>query len=145
MADLELRDVHAYLAGAYIIQGINLTVRAGETVAILGQNGAGKTTLLRAIMGLWGALPGGGTLWEAYDVGAEPAWLRARRGIGYVPQSRRIFPSLTVEENLKVSEVAGGSGGTRWTTADIFSLFPNLQQRRHSRMGLSGGEQQMLA
>src|SRR5690349_13103012 len=121
MADLELRDVHAYLAGAYIIQGISFTVRAGETVAILGQNGAGKTTLLRAIMGLLGPLSG--VLWDGRDIGRDPAWLRARCGIGYVPQSRRIFPSLTVEENLKISEVASGSGGTRWTTTDIFALF----------------------
>jgi len=145
MADLGLHDVHAYLAGAYVIQGISLTVRAGETVAILGQNGAGKTTLWRAVMGLLGPLSDGSVLWEGRDISSDPARLRARRGIGYVPQSRRIFPSLTVEENLKVSEVVGGSGGTRWTTADVFSLFPNLQHRRHSRMGLSGGEQQMLA
>ena len=143
MAELELRNVHAHLAGAYIIQGISLTVRAGEIVAILGQNGAGKTTLLRAIMGLLGPLSG--VLWDGRDIGCDPTWLRARCGIGYVPQSRQIFSSLTVEENLKISEVARGSGGTRWTTTDIFALFPNLQQRRHSRMGLSGGEQQMLA
>ena len=145
MADLQLDDLHAHLAGAYIIQGISLTVRAGETVVILGQNGAGKTTLLRAVMGLLGPPSNGRILWDGHEISAEPAWLRAPRGIGYVPQSRRIFPSLTVEENLRVSQVVGAGGGEKWTMADIFSLFPNLQERRHSRTGLSGGEQQMLA
>jgi branched-chain amino acid transport system ATP-binding protein len=145
MAQLELQDLHAYLAGAYIIQGVSLTVRAGETVVIFGQNGAGKTTLLRAIMGLLGPVSNGRVLWDGHEISSEPAWQRAPRGIGYVPQSRRIFSSLTVEENLKVSQVAGGGAGEKWTVADIFSLFPNLQRRRHIRSGLSGGEQQMLA
>ena len=144
MAELQLLDVHAHLMGAHIIQGVSLTVRAGETVVILGQNGAGKTTLLRTIMGLLGPLSEGRVLWDGREISAEATWHRATRGIGYVPQSRRIFPSLTVEENLNVARVAGGVG-EKWTVNDIFALFPNLEQRRNSRDALSGGEQQMLA
>jgi branched-chain amino acid transport system ATP-binding protein len=145
MPDLLVNDIHAHLGGAYIIQGVTLQVQAGRTVVILGQNGAGKTTLVRALMGLTGPLSGGGIVWNDQDIARLPAWSRVDLGFGYVPQSRRIFPSLTVEENLRVASRADNGKVRRWTLAEVFALFPNLQERRHLRSGLSGGEQQMLA
>jgi branched-chain amino acid transport system ATP-binding protein len=145
MPDLLVTDIHAHLGGAYIIQGVTLQVPAGRTVVVLGQNGAGKTTLVRTLMGLTGPLSGGTIVWNGQDIARSPAWSRASLGIGYVPQSRRIFPSLTVEENLRVASRAESGTTRRWTLAEVYALFPNLQNRRHLRSGLSGGELQMLA
>jgi branched-chain amino acid transport system ATP-binding protein len=145
MSDLRVNDIHAHLGGAYIIQGVTLNVQAGRTVVILGQNGAGKTTLVRTLMGLTGPLSGGAIVWNDQDITHLPAWSRANLGIGYVPQSRRIFPSLTVEEHLRVASRTASGKAQRWTLAEVFALFPNLEHRRHLRSGLSGGEQQMLA
>ena len=145
MNGLEVSDLHVHLGGAYIIQGVTLLAEAGRTVAILGQNGAGKTTLVRSIMGVTGLPSRGEIFWHGANISRLPPWSRASMGISYVPQSRRIFSSLTVEENLLVAERHAVSDARRWSLAEIFKLFPNLEERRNLRSGLSGGEQQMLA
>jgi branched-chain amino acid transport system ATP-binding protein len=145
MSILEVDDLHVRLSGAYIIQGISLRVPSGSAVALLGHNGAGKTTLVRAIMGLTGAIEAGRIRWDGADLTAKPPWTRPHRGLCYVPQSRRLFRSLTVEEHLAIAEQPPRPGVRAWTRADLFALFPNLERRRNQRSGLSGGEQQMLA
>ena len=140
---LELNNVHAYYGDSHVLHGISLCVAEGEVVGLLGRNGAGKTTTLLAIMGYVRCREGTiGYKGERLD-GLHPYRI-ARRGISFVPQERRIFPSLTVRENLTVGERRAGRG--RWRLNDIFEIFPNLGARQKN-LGchLSGGEQQMLA
>ena len=142
MSALELRGVSAYYGDAQVLFEIDLSVAAGEVVALVGRNGAGKTSLLRAAMGL-GARTSGQVLLDGQNVTPLPPHARARRGLGYVPEDRRIFTDLTVAENLRLvaREVPGG-----FVEADLLALFPNLGamlERQSSAM--SGGEQQMLA
>lgn len=140
---LELKNVHAYYGDSHVLHGISLSVAEGEVVGLLGRNGAGKTTTLLTIMGYVRCREGTiGYKGERLD-GLHP-YLIARRGISFVPQERRIFPSLTVRENLTVGERRAGRG--RWSLNDIFEIFPNLGARQKN-LGchLSGGEQQMLA
>jgi branched-chain amino acid transport system ATP-binding protein len=146
MAALSIEDLHVYLGGSYVIQGATMTVGEGRSVAILGRNGVGKTTLLRAIMGLTEPARRGAIRWDGKDMTRWPAWQRTLSGIGYVPQGRRIFPSLSVEENLLVARKPAPEGIEPWTVETLYALFPNLRERRHQRgSALSGGEQQMLA
>ena len=140
---LELNDVHAYYGDSHVLHGVSLSVAEGEVVGLLGRNGAGKTTTLLTIMGYVHCREGTIAYQGARVDGLRPH-LIARRGIGFVPQERRIFPSLTVRENLTVGERRSGRG--RWTLKDIFNIFPNLDARKkHLGSHLSGGEQQMLA
>jgi branched-chain amino acid transport system ATP-binding protein len=137
---IEVIDLVAGWGPTVVLDGISLAVPPGGTLAVLGRNGAGKTTLLATIMGLAnrhrGAIRLGG---EPID--NVPTHRRARRGLGYVPQEREIFPSLTVEENLVVAALPGG-----WALLQVFDLFPALAERRRATGNrLSGGEQQMLA
>jgi branched-chain amino acid transport system ATP-binding protein len=146
MTTLSLDDVHVFLGDSYVVQGVSLTVGQGRTIAILGRNGVGKTTLLRAVMGLTEPARRGAIRWDGIDVTHLPAWQRALTGLGYVPQSRRIFASLSVEENLLVARRKPLPGIEPWTLERLYTLFPNLKERRHQRgTSLSGGEQQMLA
>ncbi len=145
MTALSVRELNVRIQGAHIIQGVSLVLEQGETLALIGHNGVGKTTLVRAIMGLTGGLFGGSITFDGRDITQLPAWERPNSGLCYVPQSRRIFPSLTVEEHLLVAERAGRPGTRAWTRQDMYDLFPNLAERRKQRGGLSGGEQQMLA
>jgi branched-chain amino acid transport system ATP-binding protein len=146
MAELKIRDLHVYLGDSYVVQGATLTVGEGQAVAVLGRNGVGKTTLLRAIMGLTDPVRQGSLHWEDVELTQQPAWLRNTAGIAYVPQGRRIFPSLSVEENLLVARRAASAGLEPWTIDNLYALFPNLRERRDQRgTALSGGEQQMLA
>jgi branched-chain amino acid transport system ATP-binding protein len=141
---LRLDDVHSYYGESHVIQGVDLTVERGETVALVGRNGAGKTTLLKTIMGIVPARRGRVVLGHA-DITRLPTHEIARRGITLVPEDRRIFPRLTVAENLRVAELLrGGAGGDG--LARVFEYFPRLRERL-DQMGqdLSGGEQQMLA
>jgi branched-chain amino acid transport system ATP-binding protein len=137
---LELADIRAGYDEAVVLDGISLSLPANGSLALLGRNGAGKTTLLLTIMGFV-PLQRGSIRFKGTDVSGLPPHVRAQMGLGWVPQERDIFPSLTVAENLTVAERPG-----RWDLEAVFRLFPRLQERR-SHMGnhLSGGEQQMLA
>ena len=138
---LAVEDIHTYYGDSYILQGATLRVEPGEVVAVLGRNGVGKTTLVRSILGL--TPPRRGRIaYKGADITRLAAYRIARLGLGYVPQGRRIFPSLSVRENLAVA--ARGQG--RWSLERILELFPNLSHRLRQLGGkLSGGEQQMLA
>ncbi len=141
---LRLDDVHSYYGESHVIQGVDLTVERGETVALVGRNGAGKTTLLKTIMGIVPPRRGRVVLGQA-DITRLPTHEIARRGITLVPEDRRIFPRLTVAENLRVAELLRGSAGGDGLVR-VFEYFPRLRERL-DQMGqdLSGGEQQMLA
>ena len=139
-ADLTLDQVRAGYGRTVVLDGISLSLRSGATMAVLGRNGVGKTTLLSTIMGHT-TLHGGTIRFRDQDITALPAYARCRSGIGFVPQEREIFPSLTLEENLTVAARPG-----RWTIARVYDFFPRLAERRRNRGNqLSGGEQQMLA
>ena len=138
---LKIENVHTYYGDSYILQGVNLEVQAGQVVALLGRNGVGKTTLARSIMGLTPAREGR-VLFQDQDITRAPAHRIARMGLGYVPQGRQVFRSLTTREHLLVT--ARGTG--QWSVDRVLTLFPNLRERLRSAAGkLSGGEQQMLA
>lgn len=139
---LQLANLHAYYGKSHILQGVALNVAAGEIVSLLGRNGVGRSTTCKAIMGL---VPAQGSI--AYR-GRQIVGLRADQiahlGLGYVPEDRQIFPTLTVRQNLELGLKRSGRFG-RWTFMDMFDRFPNLRERQHSVAGvLSGGEQQML-
>lgn len=140
---LELNNVHAYYGDSHVLHGISLRVAEGEVVGLLGRNGAGKTTTLLTIMG-YARCREGTIAYKGERLDGLHPYRIARRGIGFVPQERRIFPSLSVRENLTVGERRAGRG--RWRLNDIFEIFPNLGARQKN-LGchLSGGEQQMLA
>ena len=140
---LQVSDLHAYYGESHVLQGCSLSV-GQECVAVLGRNGMGKTTLLRAIMGLTPP-KAGSVLWKSRELAGKKPFEIAAGGIGYVPQGRRLFPSLTVEEHLTLTYRRMGRPD-EWTPRKVFELFPELAERR--RIGgtrLSGGEQQMLA
>jgi branched-chain amino acid transport system ATP-binding protein len=139
-AELTLDQVRAGYGRTVVLDGVSLTLRSGATLAVLGRNGVGKTTLLATIMGHT-TLHGGGIRFRDQDIAALPAYERCRGGIGFVPQEREIFSSLTLEENLSVAARPG-----RWTLERVYDFFPRLAERRRNRGNqLSGGEQQMLA
>lgn len=140
---LELQNVHAYYGDSHVLRGVSLSVPDGEVVGLLGRNGAGKTTTLLTIMGYVHCREGAITYQGERLDGLHPYRI-ARRGIGFVPQERRIFPSLTVRENLTVGERR--TGRSHWSLDDVLNIFPNLRERqKHLGSHLSGGEQQMLA
>ncbi len=144
---LQLSAVEAYIGGSRILRGLNMTVGAGEVVALMGRNGVGKTTTLRAITGV---LPvrSGSITFRGKDLLKLTADARARAGIGYVPQGRDIFPHLTVEENLQVGLVVHGRKGAeaRQALERVYALFPVLKEMLRRKGGvLSGGQQQQLA
>ena len=141
---LELSNLHAGYGVSRILFGVSLHADRGEVVALLGRNGAGKSTALKAIMGIV-PLSAGHVLLDGTELGGLPPYLIARAGIGYVPQDRRIFPDLTVRENLEVGRRRGGSLDSPWTLERVEGLFPALRSLAGRRGGgLSGGEQQML-
>jgi len=140
MNGLVLEHVSAGYGETIIIEEISLDLPAGRTLAVLGRNGVGKTTLLATVMGHT-RLRGGNISFAGRDISGLPPYRRARLGIGFVPQEREIFPSLTVEENLTVAEQPG-----QWSLGKVYDLFPSLAERRRNHGNqLSGGEQQMLA
>jgi branched-chain amino acid transport system ATP-binding protein len=142
---LRVERIDAYYGLSHVLQGVSLTVAAGEAVALLGRNGAGKTTMLKTIMGAVRARRGRIT-WNDTDITTLPTYRIVQLGIGYVPEERRIFPNLTVYENLKMARLAV-DGGRRMDDylARVLDLFPPLKQRlSHKGKNLSGGEQQML-
>jgi branched-chain amino acid transport system ATP-binding protein len=141
---LAIDDLHVAYGHAPVLNGISLTLNSGDSLAILGRNGAGKTTLIRALMGL---LPvGSGTIsLDSRPITDLPAYRRAPLGLGYVPQGRKLFTRLTVQQNLIVGAKSAPADGA--TTLDhVYAMFPKLAERRRQAAGsLSGGEQQMLA
>ena len=138
---LELADVHTYYGESHVLQGVSLRLERGELVAILGRNGAGKTTLVRSIIGFTPPRRGVVRFKDA-DITRWPPYRAVEQGMAVVPQGRRVFPSLSVIENLAVARRDGG----RFTLARVLELFPRLAERGRNRAGrLSGGEQQMLA
>jgi branched-chain amino acid transport system ATP-binding protein len=144
LAKLEVRGLNAGYGRARVLFDVGLEVRAGEVVALLGGNGAGKSTTLKAIMGLVPASSGEIRL-DGESICGLPPYEIARRGLGYVPEDRRIFTDLTVRENLEVARRAPAGDLPAWTDERLFALFPalaGLRERRGARM--SGGEQQML-
>jgi branched-chain amino acid transport system ATP-binding protein len=139
---LEVRDLHAFYGKSHILQGVDLTVAAGEIVSLLGRNGVGRSTTCKAIMGL--VPPDGHIRFKGRDITGWRPDLIAQAGIGYVPEDRQIFPTLTVRQNLELGLKRAGVFG-RWTFDDVFTLFPTLRERAHTVGAvLSGGEQQML-
>jgi len=138
---LELHDISAGYGETVVLEGVSLAVEASGTLSVLGRNGVGKTTLLATMLGHT-TLHAGWIAFRGHAIERLRPFQRARLGIGYVPQEREIFPSLTVDENLAVA----ARGGERWTRERVYELFPSLAERRRN-MGnqLSGGEQQMLA
>ncbi len=140
MSRLQVEGVHAYYGESHILHGVSLTVGPGEAVAILGRNGAGKTTMIRSIVGFTPPREGR-VLFDGDAIHRWPAYRIARRGLALVPQGRRIFAPLSVQENLLLGARADG-----WTLERVFELFPRLRDRANQAGGtLSGGEQQMLA
>jgi branched-chain amino acid transport system ATP-binding protein len=140
---LEVRDLHAAYGDSMVVQGVSLVVEAGQVAAVLGRNGVGKTTLIRAIAGLTPARTGT-VLLKGENVTTLPAHVIARRGVGLVPQGRRLFASLDVREHLVLGDRRGNGQG--WNIARVLSLFPRLRERlRQGGARLSGGEQGMLA
>jgi len=145
MALLDVSHIDTYYDDSHILFDLSLTVEPGEVVCLLGRNGAGKTTTVRSIVGLTPPRAGRITL-RGRDLVGLPPFRIARLGIGFVPEDRRVFPNLTVHENLEVARRTWTDGGIgAWTTERVFSLFPVLRERRRQAGGtLSGGEQQML-
>jgi branched-chain amino acid transport system ATP-binding protein len=139
---LEVQDLHAYYGKSHILHGVALSVGEGEIVSLLGRNGVGRSTTCKAIIGL--VPPVGVVRWRGRDIAGMGANLIARQGIGYVPEDRQVFPTLTVRQNLALGLKRANKFG-RWNFDDVFRLFPNLAQRQDNPAGvLSGGEQQML-
>jgi len=139
---LEVRDLHAYYGESHVLQGISFNVARGEVVTLIGRNGAGKTTTLKSVIG--DIADRRGTIrFDGVDIAALPPERIAARGVGYVPEDRGIFATLSVIENLTISSLRGPDA---WPLAEVFALFPALKARLHQRAArLSGGEQQMLA
>ena len=139
---LEVENLHAFYGKSHILQGVNLHVKEGEIVALLGRNGAGRSTTVKAIMGMVDNR--GEVLWRGKNILGMKAYEIAHLGLGYVPESRDIFPKLTVHQNLMLGE-KGGKKPSRWSFEDMYKMFPRLRERQHTEAGvLSGGEQQML-
>ena len=139
---LKIDNLHAFYGKSHVLHGVNFDVGAGEIVALLGRNGSGRSTTAKAIMGL---VDCEGTIdWKGQRITGRKAYEIAHLGIGYVPENRDIFPTLTVHQNLLLDQKGKGQG-SRWSFDDMYGMFPRLKERQHTEAGvLSGGEQQML-
>jgi branched-chain amino acid transport system ATP-binding protein len=142
---LEVDGLHAFYGKSHVLHGVSFTVGAGEIVALLGRNGSGRSTTARAVMGMVRAE--GSVRWKGQPILGRPTHEIARRGLGYVPESRDVFPGLTVHQNLLLGQKGGKSARPGWWSFEaMYEMFPVLAERRHASAGvLSGGEQQMLA
>lgn len=139
---LQVRDLHAYYGRSHIIQGVNLSIGEGEIVSLLGRNGVGRSTTIKAIMGL--VQRDGSIVFKGREISRAKSFEIAGYGIGYVPENRDIFPTLTVRQNLLLGEKRK-RGKRRWSIDDMLDLFPHLRERSDCLGGvLSGGEKQML-
>ena len=141
MALLEIHGLHAYYGKSHVLHGVNLEVGEGEIVSLLGRNGGGRSTTVKAVMGHVRAA--GSVKFRGRELLGLMPFQIARLGVGYVPESRDIFPALPVEQNLLLGQKRGHK--SRWNLEDMYQMFPRLKERRHTPAGvLSGGEQQML-
>jgi branched-chain amino acid transport system ATP-binding protein len=141
-AMLEVTDLHAYYGKSHILHGVTFAVGQGEIVSLLGRNGVGRSTAIKTVMGQ--VRPHGSVRFRGREIAGMAPHEIARLGLGYVPEERAIFPGLTVRQNLILGQKGAREGG-RWTMADMFDLFPRLEERADTPGGvLSGGEQQML-
>lgn len=139
---LRVQDLHAYYGKSHVLHGVHLDVGEGEIVALLGRNGSGRSTTAKAVMGMVECT--GQVLWKGQDITGRKPYEVAHLGIGYVPESRDIFPKLTVHQNLMLGQKSARQKG-RWSFDDMYGMFPRLRERQHTEAGvLSGGEQQML-
>ena len=139
---LHIENLHAYYGKSHVLHGVAFDVQQGEIVALLGRNGSGRSTTAKAIMGLvsWE----GGIVWKGQPLHQRKTYEIAHAGIGYVPESRDVFPNLTVHQNLLLGQKGNGKG-SRWSFDDMYGMFPRLKERQHTQAGvMSGGEQQML-
>ncbi len=142
---LKVSDIHVYYADSHVLQGVSLRVDPGEIVCLLGRNGAGKTTTMRGIAGL-NPPSSGKVFFRDQDITGQPVYYNTRAGLAFVPEDRRIFPRLTVDENLEVAQLRAREGRISWTKDRIYEVFPMLSHLKSRKGGaLSGGEQQMLA
>jgi len=140
---LAVEDLHAHYGKSHILHGVSLEVDAGEIVCLLGRNGVGKSTTLKSVMGLV-APTRGRVVFKGAPIAGMPPYRIARLGLGYVPEERRIFPTISVRENLLMGIKSGSRNGS-WSPDRVYEFFPRLKEREHQRAGtLSGGEQQML-
>jgi branched-chain amino acid transport system ATP-binding protein len=142
---LEIKNLHGYYGKSHVLHGVDMQVNEGEIVSLLGRNGVGRSTTVKAVMGQVNST--GSIRWRGEEIIGLKAFQVAHKGIGYVPENRDIFPTLTVEQNLILGEKRGRSANKnpRWSLADMYRMFPRLQERQHTHAGvLSGGEQQML-
>jgi len=140
---LAVEQLHAFYGKSHVLHGVSLQVGAGEIVALLGRNGSGRSTTAKAIMGMVASQ--GSLLWRGQQVLGKKTFELAQSGLGYVPESRDIFPTLTVDQNLLLGQKHRHAAG-RWSPGDLYAMFPQLEARQHTPAGvLSGGEQQMLA
>jgi branched-chain amino acid transport system ATP-binding protein len=143
MSILDVQDMHTYYGDSYVLQGLSLTLDQGQILGVLGRNGVGKTTLVNSIVGFTPPRRGK-VIFKGHDVTATSSFATVRLGMGLVPQGRRVFPSLSVAENLLVAAQHSNRHG--WHLERVYTLFPRLAERRWQRAKtLSGGEQQMLA
>ena len=139
---LTLSNLHAFYGKSHVLHGVQLQVNAGEIVALLGRNGSGRSTTAKSIMGLVDCK--GSILWKGQEILGRKTYEIAHLGLGYVPESRDIFPKLTVYQNLLMGQKRGLKNA-RWSFDDMYRMFPRLKEREHTEAGvLSGGEQQML-
>ncbi|MBL8535066.1 MAG: ABC transporter ATP-binding protein [Betaproteobacteria bacterium] len=139
---LEVKDLHAYYGKSHILHGVHLNVRQGEIVSLLGRNGVGRSTTIKAIMGQ--VQGSGSVVFKGEQMMGLKAYMVSRKGLGYVPENRDIFPSLTVRQNLLLGQKGRKESG-RWKMEDMFNIFPRLRERAEAPAGvMSGGEQQML-
>jgi branched-chain amino acid transport system ATP-binding protein len=142
---LEAKGIHAWYGSSHVLHGVDLRIAAGESVGLLGRNGMGKTTLIRTLLGHVRQREGKITL-AGDDVSRAAPHAIARRGIGYVPEGRGVFPNLTVRDNLVMAARPAVDGTSTWTLERVLAIFPRLAQRlAHAGAALSGGEQQMLS
>ena len=139
---LKIENLHAFYGKSHILHGVDMVVNPGEIVSLLGRNGSGRSTTIKTIMGL---VDGHGSVkWNEQEMLGHKPYDIARHGIGYVPESRDVFPKLTVEQNLLLGQ-KGGAKNSRWSLDDMYQMFPRLKERQHTEAGvMSGGEQQML-
>ena len=139
---LQVDNLHAFYGKSHVLHGVQFGVGEGEIVALLGRNGSGRSTTAKAIMGLVDAE--GAVRWKGQDVLGRKPFEIAHLGLGYVPESRDIFPKLTVHQNLLLGQKGRGKA-SRWSFDDMYAMFPRLKEREHTEAGvMSGGEQQML-